>query len=523
MLRHQSSGENNVINEVLYNPKSKDKKLRIYHKLIILIGSLFFVFLMVNYEHPNLLNKIINNNINNDNNIIKGYATLEGTHNFCQNFQKSYCSLTSVDLTLSTIGFGSYLGDVDDLSDGIVISAVIESITSGINVIDTSINYRGEKSERNIGIALYKLLISTDDVSRDQLFIATKSGFIPSDIVNNKNSQIIALEWKNKAKLNDIYNKNEIISGHCIHPDCLQISLDKSLENLRLDTIDLFYLHNIEKQLSLINLSDLIIRIENAFIYLEKQRQIGKIKFYGLATWSCFRVNKNHNLYISLSDVVDIAMKVGGDNHGFRFIELPLNPSIGEAQLELNQRGGLNIIQAANKHGINIIASRSIAAADIDSLFAIDRTVSQCNEEIVNNENKLIKSTPALALQLTRSLPGVSVALVGMKTSNHIKENSNILKLDKLNEDFTKCVFDKGTAIMKSKSNLGSTISKKKVVQPGVRSKSIEHRGKEHGTPNLRKKSQGKSSSGFKDVNSGAHKDKPLPSHKKERKRKDLD
>lgn len=47
-------------------------------------------------------------------------------------------------------------------------------------------------------------------------------------------------------------------------------------------------------------------------------RKEGRIRSYGLATWSCFRVAPGTTTYISLQDVVDVAVTAGGLQHGFR-------------------------------------------------------------------------------------------------------------------------------------------------------------------------------------------------------------
>ena len=46
---------------------------------------------------------------------------------------------------------GTYLGETDDTTDEKVIQGIIQAVHGGINVIDTSINYRGQKAERCVG------------------------------------------------------------------------------------------------------------------------------------------------------------------------------------------------------------------------------------------------------------------------------------------------------------------------------------------------------------------------------------
>ncbi len=37
---------------------------------------------------------------------------------------------------------------------------------------------------------------------------------------------------------------SDVVSGHCMHPACLEASLERSLESLGLEAVDLFYVHN---------------------------------------------------------------------------------------------------------------------------------------------------------------------------------------------------------------------------------------------------------------------------------------
>ena len=62
-------------------------------------------------------------------------------------------------------------------------NAIIESVeTGGLNVIDTAINYRYQKSERTLGAALRFLL--DNKYSREELFLCSKIGYIPVILIN---------------------------------------------------------------------------------------------------------------------------------------------------------------------------------------------------------------------------------------------------------------------------------------------------------------------------------------------------
>ena len=103
--------------------------------------------------------------------MIQGFATPDGTASFAskamahkENFRKIQ------NLTLSNIGIGTYLGNPDLETDNQQKTAIKQSILQGVNVIDTAINYRAQKSERTIGKAVSEL-IEEGKINRDQIFV----------------------------------------------------------------------------------------------------------------------------------------------------------------------------------------------------------------------------------------------------------------------------------------------------------------------------------------------------------------
>src|SRR3990167_7297860 len=113
--------------------------------------------------------------------MISGFATSDGTKKFLKNSGINSLNFKQIhNLTLSNVGVGTYLGEADEKTDELVKNAVKQSILSGINVIDTAINYRAQKAERSVGKAISEL-ISEGKISRDQIFISTKNGYITND------------------------------------------------------------------------------------------------------------------------------------------------------------------------------------------------------------------------------------------------------------------------------------------------------------------------------------------------------
>lgn len=57
-------------------------------------------------------------------------------------------------------------------------NGITESVeTGGVNIFDTAINYRYQKSERVVGAALRFLI--KQGYARDEFFICSKNGYIP--------------------------------------------------------------------------------------------------------------------------------------------------------------------------------------------------------------------------------------------------------------------------------------------------------------------------------------------------------
>ena len=96
--------------------------------------------------------------------------------------------------------------------------SVIDSVSSGgVNHIDTAINYRYMKSERTIGAAL-RFLIDQRAISRDQVFIASKSGYIAAD----GDRGLLEEELISKMIEMKLVTNDDIVGNcHCMHPNFL--------------------------------------------------------------------------------------------------------------------------------------------------------------------------------------------------------------------------------------------------------------------------------------------------------------
>ncbi|TSA17087.1 MAG: aldo/keto reductase [Nitrosopumilales archaeon] len=363
--------------------------------------------------------------------MITGYATSEGTLHFAKRNQlasKNHFRLFS-GLTLSSIGIGTYLGNVDNVTDDLVKEAIKKSVLSAINVIDTAINYRSQKAERSVGKAVSEL-VEEDKAKREELFISTKNGYVTNDgDINEEFWEYI----HNTLVKPGIIKSNDISSGyHCMTIPYLEQQLNQSLKNLGLDCVDLIYIHNAaEGQLQDISKEEFMKKLKDVFEFYEKQRKSGSIRYYGMATWDCFRVPREHPQHILLSDVVRLAKEIGGNEHGFRFIQLPYNMYLDQAIILKNQfvnGSEASILETAINLGIGVFASVPLMQAKL------------LKPNTIPEFGNLQRSSHR-ALQFVRSTPGIIAPLVGQKTLDHVNENLELVKIEPLsNIEFTELI-----------------------------------------------------------------------------------
>jgi len=355
--------------------------------------------------------------------MISGFATSDGTRKFAQNSGVNQANFNEFqNLLLSNVGIGTYLGESDTRTDELVTNAVIQSILSGVNVVDTAINYRAQKAERSIGKALLEL-IEEQKISRDQIFLSSKSGYVTNDAdVNLGFWEYVKEEYSKKG----VIKEGDVTSGyHCMTQTYLSDQLDRSLKNLEIECLDLLYLHNaVEGQINDVSKDQFLENLKSVFELYEQKRDEGKIKFYGMATWECFRVPNDNPQYLSLEDTVSMARKIGGENHGFRFIQLPYNMHYDQALLAKHQsieNQKVSILESALKLKIGVFTSVP---------FMQGRLLTPGVMPDFNNLKPSIR-----ALQFIRSSPGVLAPLIGQKSPDHVSENLEIMKIPPMSDD----------------------------------------------------------------------------------------
>jgi len=329
-------------------------------------------------------------------------------------------------MQLSSLGLGTYLGSPDPATDARYVESAHTFFQAGGTAFDTAANYRGGRSERALGLAFV-------DLPREAFFVSTKAGYLPMSDGITEETQAA---WFQRVLVGPgILTPNEVLGGcHAMTPKYLSYQLDMSCAALGTSTIDLFHLHNPEHQRPELGPKAFDEAIRKAFAACEGFVQEGRIKAYGCATWNGFRVPPDSPEHLSLENLLHIAEDVGGTGHHFRWIQAPLNLAMPEAFITPTQRFGgreMPLLEACLTAGIQVQTSASIMQG---------RILRQLESQRATLADLFpgCTSTAQMALQFTRSCPGVTTALCGMGRKAHVDENAPVMGLSKVSVDVLK-------------------------------------------------------------------------------------
>lgn len=345
---------------------------------------------------------------------LTGRATPEGTRKRAQSSTMGEGFYREIrGLTLSTVGMGSYLGETDDQAREAYRRSAQRALEQGVTLLDTASNYRHQASERDLGAALEAV------GDREGVFVSTKGGFLHGDVDQDGSMQGFIQETYIEP---GILEPADVVGGqHAMTPAFLRTEVDRSLENLGLETVDLYLVHNPETQLAAgITREAFHERLLEAFTELERQRADGKIGGYGVATWDGLRVGPDDRQHLSLQRLLELAETAheavgAGDEHGFSGIQLPFNLAMPEAATAPSQDWDgeqVPVLEAAADAGLIVLCSASLMQARLLGNVTADvREAFDAGSDLT------------AALDFARSARGVTTALVGMGTPDHVDEN----------------------------------------------------------------------------------------------------
>ncbi len=351
---------------------------------------------------------------------LRGRATADSTARYAARFQDGvaadfYRSIAGGPV-VSSIGIGTYLGECDDSEDDRYTAAVNHALGSGINLVDCAINYRCQRSERAVGRAL-RSAIESGIVSREEIVVCTKGGYVPLEghapADRAEYDDYLTREYFSRGVMTPT---DVVAGGHCLTPGFLANQLVRSRENLGVEAVDIYYIHNPEQQLDVLDRETFAERVRAAFTLLEERAARKEVGIFGCATWNGFRAAPGARGHLDLAELVGIAREVGGAGHHFRVVQLPINLLMTEAirapTQQLPDGRMVPLLHAAAELGVSVIASAPLLQAQLAAGLP-----PQMHEAFPG-----LTTDAQRALAFVRGLP-LAAALVGMRSPEHVDEN----------------------------------------------------------------------------------------------------
>lgn len=365
---------------------------------------------------------------------IAGHATAAGTRRFAERFASDFVGdffrplgATHRDgarhraLTVSSIGIGTYLGDCDAGHDEAYVDAVRRALARGVNLIDTAINYRCQRSERAVGAAL-AAAVAEGEAARDEVVLCSKAGYVALDGAPPPTRDGYRAYLEREFFTPGVMTPDDVVAGgHCMAPAFIAHQLARSRANLRAAAVDLYYLHNPEQQLEVLDPAAFRARIRDAFALLEERVARGEVGRYGCAAWSGLRAAPRTRGHLSLTELVEVAREVGGDGHHFAAVQLPVNLAMPEVVRAATQE--LRVSRGATRTVPLLEAAAELGVAVVGCATLMQGQLAHDLPEQLRAAFPGLATDAQRAIAFSRALPGVASALVGMKRVEHLEEN----------------------------------------------------------------------------------------------------
>ena len=306
---------------------------------------------------------------------------------------------------MSRIALGTHLGDANDEVSASYRNAIKYAVQNGIYTIDGAINYRGMRSEKDEGIAIREL-IESGIVKREDIVVTSKAGLLFGDITERMNP---------KMYLENILKPQGIIESdfseydglrQTLNPAFYEIALNKSLENLGLETLDLHYIHIPEITRAGMDETVFYDEMEKLFAWYEGKVTENKIRNYGIALEFMGEEPEDVKWHFELEELKRRADIVAGGKSHLKYVIFEYNMLCPYPRTVLSQHvngEALTLAEACHKLGFKTVASMPLAMGDALKEHSL---------------NELLEF----------ALDGCDHIIVGSKNTDHIKELLSFLE-----------------------------------------------------------------------------------------------
>lgn len=348
--------------------------------------------------------------------ITVGRCTADGTRRYRERFPSLAPDHfnSAGDCWLSSVGLGTYARMADPALTEQLSAAIQFLVMRGCNVIDTAPNYADGSAERAVGQGL-ALLYSGGLIGREEMFVATKVGIVPSSVIE----PLVA------GHIDGLGPVEVLNDGLCFDPRYLRWQVEGSRQRLGLETLDCLFLHNLDVLALILGRVKCLQMFAHAVETLEKLVLQGWIDAYGVSAWHGFRRVESAADYLSLADLCSIVHSIAGADGHFRFVQAPIGLWAPEAVLLPNQitvkaKAPVSLLRAAHDLGLAVIANSSLLQGELVGTPGLEENYGVSG-----------LTGPMQAIQFSRSIPGVTSVLVGMKDPAHLEQNASLFALPK--------------------------------------------------------------------------------------------
>ena len=372
---------------------------------------------------------------------IPGRATPQGTRRFEARFPDLPGHFRCPDrLCVSSFGLGTRAGEIGGGDDLLYRQAVPELLTGGVNLFDTALSDRMQTSERALGVSLARA-IREGVAARDEIVVVTKGGLLTPD------PDLARSAAEARRNLMATYVETGLVPPErlaggvlCLEPAFLRDQILRSRRNLRLETLDVWCLEQPELALREFGGQEFQHVMCRAFEALEQAVCDGQIAAYGLCTWDGLLRPHSDPGHLSLLDLFQWALDVGGADHHLRAIQLPYSLAMAEAlrlPSQLGPAGGIaSVLAALRGTGSLVLASAPLAQGR-----AFGRLPDFVREYLAGP-----RSDAQLCLQFARSSPGITAAIVGMRDAAHIDQNLALARVPVASPEAIEALFKRAGA-----------------------------------------------------------------------------
>ncbi|WP_205951775.1 aldo/keto reductase [Pantoea stewartii] len=256
---------------------------------------------------------------------------------------------------------------------------IAQALAGGINFIDTADIYSFGHSERITGVALKEL-----GVTRSDIILATKTGGVMGPGPNDKGAS----------------------RGHIMD------SVERSLERLQVDHIDLYQIHA----------SDPVTSIEETLRALDDLIRQGLVRYVGVSNWGAGRLGKSlglsEALHLARFETLQAYYSVAG-----RDVERELVPLVCEEKIGLLVWSPLAGGLLSGKFGSGSSADSDSRRSKFD-FPPVNRDLAwRCVAEMRDIADKHAVSVSSIALSWLLARPWVTSVITGVKRSAQLTDN----------------------------------------------------------------------------------------------------